>query len=119
MFRQGDIIKNDSDKYFIVLSNDWVNDNSRDITVLPVNILSVKPPDKRRTHLVVQSRKHYEYFLVQCENISYLRDADFQYKKYDSLSWYELKRCRKRVIWMINRFENTEEYYATTGQAGD
>lgn len=97
MFHQGNILFNNH-TYYLVISNDWVNSNSKIITILPTYLLKKKPKERRRTHLVVNSIDHH--YLVHCEDIKNINCDDNNYFVYDSISENDIQRVRNRLRWM-------------------
>ena len=108
MFRQGDIIiKDSSDKCFIVISNDWLNSNSRHIVVLPAKKINSRPEKNRRTHLVVYGKNVYE---VYCEKIVSVTDAPHWYSRVDNIDMSNIRRIRNRLLWMFNPYIKEDLY---------
>ncbi len=92
------------DVYYLVISNDWVNNNLREVSVLPVSPIYEPPNEKRRTHLVVDS--NCARYLVQCEDIQHLHDAGKKYKVDDTVNKEDMYRVRKRLGWMFGDVKN-------------
>lgn len=99
MFYQGDVISKPEEKEkFLVLSNNWVNKNLRQVTVIPLNEITEKPQDNRRTHLVAHGQDG-AYYLAHCEDIQHFVDASLEYDIVDRCTDYN--RVSKRVGWII------------------
>lgn len=105
-FKQGDIVRYDDD-YFLVLSNNWVNKNSRKSILIPAYYITSPPTERRRTHMVVTSKKRARY-LLHCEDITNAEDYEDFYKYSGSVPESEMDRVRKRMKWMFGGQNNAK-----------
>ena len=107
MILQGDIICNNEEKsevYYLVINNNWMNNNLREKIVLPVSPINRPPAESRRTHLVVDAQG--QKYLVQCEDIHHLHDASKYFKSVASVNTNDMFRIRNRLSWMFGVIQN-------------